>query len=242
MPSRLQAVGRSCPFAECDGSSWILDEETNEARPCRCREQRIARARTQSLNSTIPKKFRGVGFDRNPVAMMDPGLVREVRRYCDRVHEKLDRGEGIWFMGPRGTGKTTLAMLISQRALQEGRTVAIYTLPRLLEEIHGTYGEDRTRPTLDLMDTLERVDLLHIDDMTAAASHEWVLQQLYSIVNSRYEAQRSIVFTADVEAPEQLAEHVGARTYSRLIEICGDPIPMFGEDHRKQLGPKRFVA
>lgn len=233
---------RSCPVGECDGSSWVLDEQTDEARPCRCREQVIARARTRSLNSAIPKRFRGVSFERNPVAAMDRDLLREVRRYCDRVHERLDRGEGIWFMGPRGTGKTTLAMLICQHALEASRTVAIYTLPRLLGEISGTYDDERPRSTLDLMDTLAEVDLLHIDDMTAAATHEWVLQQLYGIVNARYENQRAISFTADVEAPDQLAQHIGARTYSRLLEICGDPIPIFGKDHRTQLGPKRFVA
>jgi hypothetical protein len=25
---------------------------------------------------------------------------------------------------------------------------------------------------------------------------------------------------------------VGQRTYSRLMEMCGDPIPMFGQDYR----------
>ena len=42
-------------------------------------------------------------------------------------------------MGPAGTGKTTLAMLVSKAALKAGRSVAIYSLPRLLNEIRDTH-------------------------------------------------------------------------------------------------------
>jgi hypothetical protein len=40
------------------------------------------------------------------------------------------------------------------------------------------------------------------------------------------------MFTADVKQPPDLANYVGQRTYSRLMEMCGDPIPMFGQDYR----------
>ena len=43
-------------------------------------------------------------------------------------------------VGPVGTGKTTLAMLISKAAIQAERTVAIYSLPRLLNLIRDTIG------------------------------------------------------------------------------------------------------
>ena len=42
-------------------------------------------------------------------------------------------------MGPVGTGKTTLAMLVAKSALRAGRSVAIYSLPRLLNEIRDTH-------------------------------------------------------------------------------------------------------
>ena len=123
-----------CPHAICDGTGFILDDEANVARPCRCRDQRIARARSRSLDHEIPKKFQHVGFDRAPVKDMDQMLVREVRSYCLRIDDRIDAGKGIWFHGPRGTGKTTLAMLISQHALKAHRSVAIYTAPRLLAD------------------------------------------------------------------------------------------------------------
>ena len=57
-------------------------------------------------------------------------------------------------------------------------------------------------------------------------------EQLYTIINDRYQDERSVIFTADVEQPPDLAHHVGERTYSRLIEMCGDPMQLSGDDRR----------
>jgi len=224
-----------CPHAICDGTGFVLDEESNVARPCRCRDQRIARARTRSLDHEIPKKFQHVGFDRFPVTEMDPVLVRGVRLYCQRIDAMIDKGQGLWFSGERGTGKTTLAMLVAQHALKARRTVAIYTAPRLLTQIRNTYEEGAKESYNELMDRLRAVELLHIEDMAVARPTEWVLEQFYTVVNDRYQDERAILFTADVDPPSKLAESVGERSYSRLIEMCGDPILMYGSDRRLEL-------
>ena len=39
--------------------------------------------------------------------------------------------------------------------------------------------------------------------------------------------------------PDELAERLGARTVSRLVEICGDLIPLFGEDRRQEFRAER---
>jgi hypothetical protein len=43
-----------------------------------------------------------------------------------------------------------------------------------------------------------------------------------------------VVLTADVESPDRLGDHVGARTASRLLEMC-EPVPLFGADNRVSL-------
>ena len=76
---------------------------------------------------------------------------------------------------------------------------------------------------------------MHIDDVGAEQTSSWVLEQLYTIVNTRYEEGRAILLTTNlvtIEGDEALREQIGDRTVSRIYEICGDPKPMFGEDHR----------
>ena len=45
---------------------------------------------------------------------------------------------------------------------------------------------------------------------------------------------RALVVTTNLDH-EQLREEIGPRTVSRLIEICGDPLPLYGPDRRLEL-------
>ena len=230
-----------CPLGRCDGSGFLVEEATNTASDCGCRAARIAGARTRGLEGRIPKRYRGVSFDRPPIsdlARSAPDQIREVRRYVRSIEQNLDSGRGLWIQGDVGTGKTTLAMLISKAALDAGRSVAIYSLPRLLNLLRESMDSDGGM--VDFMDRLTAVDLLHIDDLGAEHQTEWVLEQLYSIVNARYEAEQAIVATTNL-MPDELSERLGPRTVSRLVEICGDLIPLFGEDRRREFRAERLM-
>jgi DNA replication protein DnaC len=223
-------AGVPCPLGICDGSGWVEDEEARAVRPCRCRPQLIAGRRQRSLSAVVPRRYRGVSFDRPPVSEMQGPAVDLTRTYVRKLDERLDQGRGLWFFGGVGTGKTTLAMLVSAAALAAGRSVAIYSLPRLLAEIRETFESDREGSYTHLMDRLTEVDLLHLDDVGAEKTSPWVLEQLYSIVNARYEAERSMLITTNLEVSELVAQ-IGARTVSRLEEMC-EVRPFFGRDRR----------
>jgi len=233
-PFREQA----CPLGVCDGSGWILGPE-DVARPCECREARLNRGRSRGISSVIPRKFQGVSFDRPPVSDMAHDLasreaVKAVKNFVDDLPENLQLGRGLWLSGDTGTGKTSLAMLVSKEAMARGRSVAIYSLPKLLARIRRTYdSEPGGESYLSFFEQLTSVDLLQIDDVGAEKSSEWVLEQLYSIVNERYEAERSVVVTTNLDE-HSLLEQIGERTVSRLLEICGEPIGLSGPDHRSK--------
>ena len=226
---------RACPLGTCDGSGWILGPE-DVARPCECRESRLKRGRSKGVASVIPPRYRGVSFDRPPVSDMARDLktktaVGRVQSYIEDLDANLEAGRGLWLFGDTGTGKTTLAMLVSKIALEGGHSVAIYSLPKLLARIRRTYDEEPGGDSyLTFFERLTSVDLLHIDDFGAEKRSEWVLEQLYALVNERYEAQRSIILTTNLVV-EKLEEQIGERTVSRLSETC-DPIPLFGSDRR----------
>src|SRR5579859_1348082 len=233
-PIDYDAVRRDdrCPYGLCDGSGFLYDEATNTAYDCQCRPQRVALAKARSLSAVIPRRYRDVSFGRPPVTDIDPTIVAATRRFADAIDEKLDAGRGLWFMGPVGTGKTTLAMLVAKAALQAGRSVAIYSLPRLLNEIRDTHRAERSH--VELLDRLTAVDLLHIDDVGAERTTDWVLEELYSIVNARYEDERSIVITTNILDRGALCEQISARTVSRLTQMC-DELPLLGHDRRMDL-------
>src|ERR1700742_3737544 len=225
----MPAIARSepfreqvCPLGVCDGSGWILGPE-DVARPCDCRPQRLRKGRSRGVASAIPARYRGVSFDRPPVSDMARDLqtkaaIAEVHTFVDDLDRRLAGGRGLWIFGATdtGTGKTTLAMLISKAALERGHSVAIYSLPKLLARIRRTYDSEPGGDSyLSFFDKLTSVDLLHIDDLGAEKRSDWVLEQLYALINKRYETERSVVITTNL-GHEQLEEQIGSRTVSRL--------------------------
>lgn len=226
-----------CPDGRCDGSGFLYDEAKRTARPCSCRPARLARKKATAVQGRLPKRFREVSFDREPIVSIDrraPHVVREVRRYVREIGANLDAGRGIWFTGDIGTGKTTLAMLVSKQAMEADRTVAIYSLPRLLGMLRDTYDDDAPLSLNELIDRLCAVDLLHVDDVGAEQTSPWVLEQLYTIVNTRYEDGRAVMLTTNL-GEEELRDQIGDRTVSRLGEMC-TVLPLHGEDQRGNAG------
>ncbi len=222
---------RRCPLSVCDGSGWI-ELEDNTATPCECRRTMVARAASRGMGTGVPKRFRGVSFDRKPICDIHTHHLHPVRDYVRDIDESVDGGRGLWLCGDVGTGKTSLAMLVSLAAERAGRSVAIYPVTRLLAEIKDTYDSQNGGSYMSLFRKLCAVDLLHLDDLGAERRTDWVLEQLYSVVNERWQDERSIVITTNITDLDELREEIGARTVSRLLEICGDPLPIMGPDLR----------
>ena len=215
-----------CPLDICDGSGFEVDEQTNTARDCACRAQRVANARARHLRDRVPRRYMDLSWDRHPLTQLarDPlnaDSVRKVKRYCADISANLAEGRGLWLMGHTGTGKTTLGYMIAATATQAKHSVLSFNAVALLNSIRATIDPDSRERRSDVIRTLAEVELLHIEDLSVAQPTEWVLEQLYLIVNMRYEEQRAIVFTSDIDSdedgplepnPRELAEHVGVRT------------------------------
>ncbi len=193
-----QALKRLCPLGKCDGGGWLDEQDSNAARPCECRDQLIRQASTAGIGVGIGRRFLEVSFERKPIVSLDPKIVREVRKYTNSIEQKLDVGQGLWFDGPVGTGKTSLAILVAKAARDAGRSYAVYPVPRLLAEIKRTYDRDSTEGYMQVFQRLCSVDLLVLDDLGAEKQTEWVLEQLYSIVNERWQDERAILVTTNV--------------------------------------------
>ena len=157
--------------------------------------------------------------------------VKAVKGYVEEIDDRLDDGEGLWLMGDTGTGKTTLAMLVSKAALEAGRTrsrstrcrscwraSAAPTTPSRASESYLAFFERLTRSTCSTSTTsAPRSAATGCSSSSTRSS------------TSAMRAQRSVLVTTNLDQAA-LEEQIGPRTVSRLVEICGDPLPLFGDD------------
>jgi DNA replication protein DnaC len=236
-----------CPNG-CDANGFLVDPQTRRAYPCSCRAERLRHRRFRDVEATVgryaPARFSDLRWDRDPlagIAERHASAATAVRRYAQRLDEHLVAGRGLWLLGHKGTGKTTLAYYVTQEARERGHTVLTRNTTDLLNELRDTYHPTSEVTTRQVIDAVTAVDLLHLEDLAVPRETDWLVEQLYTIVNRRYEANKPIVFTSDTPdgapvEPMALGERVGPRTLSRLLHMVGDPVLLLGSDYRLAAG------
>src|SRR5579863_4098443 len=157
-----------CPLGICDGSGFEIDEQTNTARDCGCRSQRIANARAHHLRDQVPRRYLNLSWDRHPLIQLsrDPlnaDSVRKVKRYCADIQRNLAEGRGLWLMGHTGTGKTTLGYMIAASATQAQHSVLSFNAVALLNRLRDTFDSDSRERRGDVIRALAEVELLHVE-------------------------------------------------------------------------------
>lgn len=105
----------------------------------------------------------------------------------------LERGEGVFFIGPTGTGKTHLAKALCHQACRNHCSVAFYNFHHFFNELNkATFKDQLTK----LIKHLIKIDLLIIDDFGFKKISQQEAEYLYEIVDSRY-AVKSIIITSN---------------------------------------------
>jgi DNA replication protein DnaC len=150
--------------------------------------------------------------------------------------------KGLLFFGPHGVGKTHLAVGILKAAIRtKGARGFFFETRELLRLVRDTYNRSVEETEMEVLRPLLDADLLVLDDLGAERTSEWVQETLGLVVNTRYNARRPTVFTSnlvdlpDNTDPRTFIYQLGARTRSRLVEMC-DWVEIQGADIR-EVGP-----
>ena len=145
---------------------------------------------------------------------------------------KKDR-RGLYIHGSVGTGKTHLIYAIAQMVREKeivGK-VRVYNSSDMLRQMRDAFNKSDPYDNADLFkELLEFRGLLIIDDIGAEKLSDWVLETFYLLVNKRYEEVMPTIFTSNLPLKD-LAEKIGDRTVSRIVESC-DIFEIKGEDKR----------
>lgn len=214
----------SCPLEVCDGSGWIEVAE-NTARPCECQAQRARQRYLRRVVTDLPEFYlrHPSRLDRNPVRELPPSVLTPLKRFAKTIEKQVEEGRGLWLTGPVNTKKTSAAIAVGYEGAERGLAVGFHVVPELLTRIRLTYTDATTDDYQSFMDRLLALDVLILDDLVAAKTTEWVMEQFYVVINRRMLDCRGLIVTSD-RGPDELRRDFGPewgpRIVRRLLEIC----------------------
>jgi primosome component len=205
--------------------------------PCKHERNRRERLRMARLfaSAHIPRAYETDTFADYEVTGGNKGAVDAARMMVD--------GEigGLFVYGVRGTGKTKLAAIIANERARAGKPVLFASVPDLMADIRASFDGGKTAETVQ---AVKETPFLVLDDLGSEKMSEWVGEQLFCIVNHRYNERLQTVVTSNY-SPTEIIGHMasvdrrgnviddmqGQRIMSRIYGMC-ERVEIKGADWR----------
>lgn len=215
------------------GWQVLFDEEASDMygvpefrhRRCQYFEQQLQEEKEKVL---ITPRFQQRSFETFQVTPENQDAYMEATRYAQDF--RGDTTTGLMFAGTPGTGKTHLAASILRVIFRKGVPCSFIQVPRLLAEMRASYRDDGESATDNIVRTATRRFVV-LDDIGAERLTDWVREQLYMIINDRYENMLPTVITTNCTVDE-LTKRLGEKTVDRIMEMC-KTVPVLGQSWRR---------
>lgn len=147
------------------------------------------------------------------------------------IERKLN---SLLIAGGYGSGKTHLAAAVCNALVGRGISVLFGTSIEHFAKIREDFEHTGINRYLAKM---KSANVLVIDDLGKEKKSEWTEQELFNVVNFRYEHKLPIIITTNLVSEDgkdfsALANHVEGAVYSRLCEMCNIVVTK-GGDYRQ---------
>jgi len=220
-----QALSEQCTYV--DFLERLLEDEIER----RNQKQLQLRLRRSGLDPT--KTLEAFDFSFNP-------SIQRQQIYDLAAGHYVERGEGIWLLGPSGVGKSHLAQALGHEAARRGYDVLFLRTAAMLAHLHGGRADGTYERRLQ---TYLRPDVLVLDDFGLKPMRPPAGEDLYDVVDGRYQ-RAPIILTSNRAFAEWLdlfdQAILGSATIDRLAHGVTQ-LTITGDSYRAK-GPRERPA
>ena len=228
-PDKAAIFGRDRHPAECDCQRTAREE------------REAAEKRRRHLDTVEELKRRGFTDPamRNWTFEHDNGRnpqTETARFYVESWETMQAENIGYLFWGGVGTGKSYLAACIANALMEKEVAVCMTNFATILGDLAASF-EGRN----EYISRLCSYPLLILDDFGMERGTEYGLEQVYSVIDSRYRSGKPLIATTNLTLEElqhpQDTPH--ARIYDRLTSMCA-PVRFTGSNFRKETAQEKL--
>lgn len=109
--------------------------------------------------------------------------------------------KGLFISGDIGTGKTFLASCLAADLLRRDKAVLWSNASDILRALRASYNNSRVSEE-EVIARYVRPGILVLDDLGKERPTEWSVEQLFSIVNARYDKRKPVIVTTNYGGDE----------------------------------------
>jgi len=206
-----------CPL--CEDREIVVEERDGEiwAKECSCKPQKqINHMFKQSGLNNEQRKIKLTDFNQCPKTK---GMYAMVKSYIEQYREirEIDiPSKGLALVGAYGTGKTMLMCAIANHLLSLKIPTMFVVGPDLIADLMSAQFDGGRETFEKKMKQLTTVQVLILDDIAKEKISEWVQTQYFRIIDARYRANLTTLFTSNFtfdQIDEKLGEAVGSRLF-----------------------------
>lgn len=220
---RVEIFGEmKTPFCLCKCEVEKRDRAEEERRQAE-REKRIVERRRICFPESDMQKWTFANDD-----LKNPRITQAMQKYVENYPELRKTGQGLLLYGEVGRGKTYAAAEVANALLDKGYSVLMTKFKRIENTIFGM-SEDKQK----YYDSLNRFDLLILDDLAAERKTEYMQEIVYNIIDDRYRAGKPMIITTNLTSAElkNPQDIMSKRIFDRVMERCL-PIEVTGTNRR----------
>lgn len=180
---------------------------------CECSQNSAGLRRAQANYAGMPRIQPALTFGNLENTTQLNASLRDVRVFLDRP-EALPI---LLLTGDVGTGKSHILQAMGWALLDEGHTVRYVPVPLWMDELKATFDESSEATFEQVYAPLKESEVLLLDDLGAENSTVWTREQLFKVINYRYENGLRMVLTTNLDYTTMGAQ-LGPRLTDRLYD------------------------